>query len=515
MKKLKTFTAIIILFMAFLSVVQLGYIPKVYGTGAEVLILDTRPDGSQAHGLNRLHPTSTDFKYSALGQTFVLSKPYNLTKAQFRVYILGSPYGLAYVRLYYSDSSGQKPNGTLIATSTNEFNVSDVEGGYYNFTMNNVPLTSNTNYSIVFCNPESGLVNDANYVRIYRTSEDLHDGNCFSWYGSVNNWQAHTSYDTAIALYGIGDDESPTYGTPSHNTTKAGSYCKFECPWYDNVGLKEGKLEHNNTGSYQNETVVSLSGKSDTAIDYLTLNTTVGTKVRYRWHGKDTSDNENTTGWTTITITATDPPYYTTYGNNASWANRPTLLYCHVFDDEGLDIGGAEHNNTGTLQNQTISLSGTDDWINITITLNATLDNVIAVRFPFNDTSGTPNCTTWFYITCSGITITYDINETRGLLKINDVEVSNGTSDTYYYNSELNLTQRAWSPYEPKNMTYNGITYNNTDETVYAVANGQLQANFDEISTGGGGIPPLVIILAPVFLIAIGACLGVFMKRRR
>ena len=118
------------------------------------------------------------------------------------------------------------------------------------------------------------------------------------------------SYDLAPAnapilnvTWGAGGDNPPTFSQASHNTTVAGCACNFSCLVSDDIGLSKGKVETNNTGTYTNSSLKSLSGTSDTLYDELTLNTTVGVLIRYKFYANDSTNQWAGSSWYTLTTT--------------------------------------------------------------------------------------------------------------------------------------------------------------------------------------------------------------------
>jgi hypothetical protein len=70
------------------------------------------------------------------------------------------------------------------------------------------------------------------------------------------------------------------------------------------VGLSTFIFSTNNTGHWQNDSVLSFSGTASWANVTKTLNSTVGTVVGYEWFANDTSGNWATTGIQTLTTRA-------------------------------------------------------------------------------------------------------------------------------------------------------------------------------------------------------------------
>lgn len=94
---------------------------------------------------------------------------------------------------------------------------------------------------------------------------------------------------TQNASLSWGSDTPPTYGTVTVSTTQGGQIATLSCEWTDDYLLAAGLLSHNKTGTWQNQTEVTLSGSSDTFSDTLTL-PTAGTHLAYKFYAKDNSN---------------------------------------------------------------------------------------------------------------------------------------------------------------------------------------------------------------------------------
>ena len=86
-------------------------------------------------------------------------------------------------------------------------------------------------------------------------------------------------------------------------------------------------------------------------------------------------------------------------GHNTTTANTRALLSVRWTDSSGLSHYIIEHNNTGTLVNESITAFGDSPksgWSNATITLNETVGNIIAWRTYANGSAWV--MTSWQYI---------------------------------------------------------------------------------------------------------------------
>lgn len=106
------------------------------------------------------------------------------------------------------------------------------------------------------------------------------------------------------SLFWSGENNPPEYGTSSVSTTRMGETATFSCAWTDDSGLSQGKIGHNITGSWQNQTLKSLSELSDTFTDTATLPSSPNVKVGYRFYANDTSNQWTSTPILTFTTTS-------------------------------------------------------------------------------------------------------------------------------------------------------------------------------------------------------------------
>jgi hypothetical protein len=121
--------------------------------------------------------------------------------------------------------------------------------------------------------------------------------------GSANRieliWTHYTG--TAYNVYydylslAVADTTPPTYSNVGTNTTKAGQPCKFSVKWTDNVGLSSFIFGWNASGTWQNDTKVTLSGTTawSNVSKVLPLADAV---IGWRIWCNDTSNNWNNTG---------------------------------------------------------------------------------------------------------------------------------------------------------------------------------------------------------------------------
>jgi len=83
-------------------------------------------------------------------------------------------------------------------------------------------------------------------------------------------------------------------------------------------------------------------------------------------------------------------PYFSNTGVTNNIAGQPVTFYCKWGDPDGLSSYAFNHNNTGAWlkENVTGSLSGTEDWSNVSVTLNSSSRVKVCYRFWASDTKG-------------------------------------------------------------------------------------------------------------------------------
>ena len=156
------------------------------------------------------------------------------------------------------------------------------------------------------------------------------------------------------------DATSPTWSDNSANGTYAGEWIQHSVKWVDNIVLSGYIFEFDNgTGSFNNDSFVTLSGASNWSNVTKYINETDST-IRWRVYANDSSNNWNSTDifqynsisdtppqWSNQIESPTDSPVYsvgTNYQFNVTWT-----------DDNDVSIVFIEHNFTGALTNYTVS----------------------------------------------------------------------------------------------------------------------------------------------------------------
>ena len=105
------------------------------------------------------------------------------------------------------------------------------------------------------------------------------------------------------------DIAPPTYSKITTSTSSAGQSCSFGITWSDNVGLRSYIFGCNTTGTWVNKTAAAFTSNPQRISVSATLSSATGDKDDYEWWANDTSNNFNSTGVQSITVTS--PPLHT------------------------------------------------------------------------------------------------------------------------------------------------------------------------------------------------------------
>lgn len=103
------------------------------------------------------------------------------------------------------------------------------------------------------------------------------------------------------------EEGGPQNTWTSYNTTHAGATCEFKAGWFAPRGLSHGILSHNKTGSWANETAVSLSGTTNVFVDTITLPNQSGVVFGYRFYANDTTGEWGSTSILTFVVGQESP----------------------------------------------------------------------------------------------------------------------------------------------------------------------------------------------------------------
>jgi len=113
---------------------------------------------------------------------------------------------------------------------------------------------------------------------------------------------SYYSENNSLLTYGNEEGVAPVYSNIGYDSTHAGSPCNFYVKWSDPDGLSTCIFTTNNTGTWQNQTI-PVSGTESWANITLTLNSTTGATVGFRWYCNDTLGNMGDTNIRTLVTT--------------------------------------------------------------------------------------------------------------------------------------------------------------------------------------------------------------------
>jgi len=197
------------------------------------------------------------------------------------------------------------------------------------------------------------------------------------------------------------DITSPTYSTPTTNTTVAGANCNFTVSLADNVALANYTFGCNVTGAWVNDTTVStgtiqsILAKANHQLPY-----GIGKIVQWEVWFADSSNNLNNTGVQSLTTTLGSTLTYSNLSVNQTvpesqyFASMPTNFNCGWTDSAGLSGYIFGTNNTGSWVNDTwTSFSTNPQVVTATLTLDSNVGDTVAYEWWGNNTSNEWNNT--------------------------------------------------------------------------------------------------------------------------
>lgn len=166
-----------------------------------------------------------------------------------------------------------------------------------------------------------------------------------------------------------------------------------------------------------------------------------------------------------------------------------TTISCNWIDDIGLGGAYLEHNFTGVIQNISISISGLNDWANISIRNNFTYGLVGAYRQFAYDSLGQYNVTNYQYITFTPLYLTLCQNNTYGNFYHNFNLVSNNTEYPYNYNETVLLLGATYnSSFIINNYVHELIEIEYNPYNYLTDGNKTIFCNFDIYTSGVGSL---------------------------
>ncbi len=215
--------------------------------------------------------------------------------------------------------------------NTTETAVSGTLGeGWYTYTFSVQPsLVNGTEYLlVVWAQSKTGTC-----LLVYDSGSTNQGHANSAIYGTWPNPMASASHSnfkySVYCNYTIQADQlAPTYSSVASSTVIPSAPCSLSANWVDDTGLSYYILSHNNTGTFAN-TTVSFGASPSTAWSNqtVTLNSSVGNIVQWKYYANDTSNNWNSTmPWQNITVTAIPTGYWVApngyVDSNSSWTTE-------------------------------------------------------------------------------------------------------------------------------------------------------------------------------------------------
>jgi hypothetical protein len=190
------------------------------------------------------------------------------------------------------------------------------------------------------------------------------------------------------------DTTPPTFGSITANTTGAGLPIHLSCPVSDNIAVAYYWFSWNNTGTWQNQTKVSVSGSSVTATLNSVWNGTIGNTVTVKVYANDTSasGNEAASGSFNFLLVDTIAPSFEQISTNATIAGTSCLFAGLAADNANVSGWIRESNITGVTANTTwapftVFHNSTAAWCNGTLALPPVVGNTVQWRLLVNDSA--------------------------------------------------------------------------------------------------------------------------------
>jgi len=203
------------------------------------------------------------------------------------------------------------------------------------------------------------------------------------------------------------------------------------------------------------------------------VNSTIGETIRWMVYANDTSNNWNTSGEYSFVTKEGISPKYSDNSTNSTAAGRHIEFRLNWTDNIGLDSYIFSLDNcTGSFSNVTESTfptGGTEDWSNVTQTINLTVDCTIQWKIYANDTSDNWNTSdTYSFITTDVDSPQYSDNSTNSTASGEAVEfrlrwIENAGLSGYVFSSDNatgTFVNDTWTPF-----------YNATRPTTYSTIN--------------------------------------------
>ena len=227
---------------------------------------------------------------------------------------------------------------------------------------------------------------------------------------SVGNWNTTPVWSLNTTFL---DTVEPYFTDNTTNTTGAGLVCNFSVLAHDNVELSAYIFSTNNSGKWQNASVVTVSGADANAYSIATLNSTVGAVVQWRFYANDSSNNWATSEIYSLKTMPVRPPYFSNNATNGTEAGTVVNFTIVIKDETAVSAYIFSTNNSGKWQNASaVSVSSGSVTAWNTTRLNSTVGAVVQWRFYAKDNANNWNASQVFSLkTNSSISISMESNK--------------------------------------------------------------------------------------------------------
>jgi hypothetical protein len=147
-----------------------------------------------------------------------------------------------------------------------------------------------------------------------------------------------------------GEPPQPNYSEMGYSTTMPGASSNFSIRWTDPDGLTNCVFSTDNSGSWV-DTPVAISGTNSLASIIITLPSTPGTTVHYRWTCEDTLGNKGDTGTQSL-VTSSNAQYVKkiTFNNGAIGENLVNVPVLVNLNRAGTDFWSHVNSNVNDLR---------------------------------------------------------------------------------------------------------------------------------------------------------------------
>ncbi len=235
-------------------------------------------------------------------------------------------------------------------------------------------------------------VNNNSEVHVYLWKETGWDGRqCTS---SAITGGLNTVTETSTFTL---DTQGPSFATNITNNTapKINQDMQFNVTWSDNIALSNCTFSYDNgTGTFVNDTAITLSGTSATCSHNKTIQRVGGTTLQWIFYARDTADNINNTPTYSVVTANTDA----SFTSNSTNKTNPKINEAVQFNITLTDADSlvwfifAWDNGTSTLVNDSVRvLANTSQTVSVNKTIDRARSTTLTWKWYVNDSTGAIN----------------------------------------------------------------------------------------------------------------------------